>query len=560
MTTELNTEVAIVGGGPAGLMLAIELGCRGIACVLLDDRDGGRIAPKANATSARTMEHYRRRGFAHRIRALGLTEDHPQDVVFRTRLAQAPGHHELARLRMPSRREAFEQVNFGDLGEGAWPTPELPHRGQQMYIEPVLREEACRYPSVRVLQHHRVSALRQDTDGVEISAVRLGDDTPVKLRAAYAVGCDGARSLVREAVGLKLEGIGREDRHFFGGQMLSIYLRSPGMYEALGPQRAWLYWAVNPELRGSLVAVNGVDEFVLGVQLKPGQTPDDVDAVAALRKVMGVDVQAQVLSRSPWIAGYTLVAEHMRRGRVFIAGDAAHLFTPASGMGYNTSVDDVVNLGWKLAATVRGWGSDALLDSYEAERRPIAQRNTGFARRMADGLGGDPVPPELETAGAQGEAARERLCAHFTEHVRREYNIPGIQLGLRYAGSAIVAREPEAPPPDEPNVYHPCGYPGMRAPHLAAPGGRSILDHFGRDFTLLVCGDAGVNDAREWEEAARRLGVPLTVLAWPDPAVRGLYGADRVLVRPDHHVAWRGGPGSAAEPVLRLATARTVGT
>lgn len=557
MTTELKTEVAIVGAGPAGLMLAIELGCRGIDCVVLDERDGGPIPPKANATSARTMEHYRRRGFAHRVRAAGLTEDHPQDVVFRTRLAQAPGHHELARLRMPSRREAFDRVSFGDLGESAWPTPELPHRGQQMYIEPILRDEACRYPSVRVLLQHRAQALKQDAEGVDVSVLRLDDGSAVRLRAAYAVGCDGARSLVRESMGVKLEGIGREERHFFGGQMLSIYLRSREMYAALGPQRAWLYWAVNPELRGSLVAVNGVDEFVLGVQLRPGQMPDDVDPKAALRSVMGVEVNVEVLGRSPWLAGYTLVAERMCDRRVFIAGDAAHLFTPASGMGYNTSVDDAVNLGWKLAAMLRGWGSDRLLDSYQAERRPIAQRNTAYARRMADGLGGQPVPEELEAGTAAGDAARQRLCEHFSEHVRREYNIPGIQLGLRYVGSPIVAAEADPPPSDEPNVYRPSGYPGMRAPHVPAPDGRSLLDHFGRDFTLLVFGDEAGAQEREWQESAERLGVPLAILRWTDAVARALYGADCVLIRPDHHVAWRGAADAKSEPVLRMAAAGT---
>lgn len=557
--SELHTEVAIVGGGPAGLMLAIELGCRGIECVVLDDRPDGPIPPKANASSARTMEHYRRRGFAHRIRAVGLTDDHPQDVVFRTRLADAPGHHELARIRFPSRRAAQGGSGLGDFGEEVWPTPELPHRGQQMYIEPILREEARRYPSVRVLQHHRADSLAQEAERAQVYGTRLPDGQPFLLGARYAVGCDGARSLVRQTLGIPLHGVGRETREFFGGQMLSVYLRSPAMYQALGPDRAWLYWAVNPQLRGLICAVNGVDEFLFGIQLRDGQLASEVDVPGALRTVLGSEVSVEIISRSPWLAGYTLVAERMRGARMFIAGDAAHLFTPTSGMGYNTSIDDSVNLGWKLAATLRGWGSDALLNSYEAERRPIAQRNTAFARAMADSLGRELVPANLEAPGPQGEAARDALRRHFQSHAQREFNIPGIQLGLRYAGSPIVAIEAEEPPPDVPNAYRPSGHPGGRAPHVVAADGSSILDHFGRDFTLLSLGHASPTEDQVWLASAASLDMPLTCLHWPDPAARAIYGADRVLIRPDHHIAWRGPAGCGAEPsVLRHATGRAV--
>lgn len=555
--SELHTEVAIVGGGPAGLMLAIELGCRGIECVVIDDRRDGPIPPKANASSSRTMEHYRRRGFAHRIRAVGLTDDHPQDVVFRTRLAAGPGHHELARIRFPSRRAALDGVSLGDYREDIWPTPELPHRGQQMYIEPILREEARRYPSVRVLQHHRAESLAQDGDRAKVQVTRLSDGAVLTVIASYAVGCDGARSLVRQTLGIALQGVGREAREFFGGQMLSVYLRSPAMYQALGPDKAWLYWAVNPQLRGLICAVNGIDEFLFGIQLRDGQAPSEVDVPAALRTVLGDEVSVDIISRSPWLAGYTLVAQRMRGGRMFIAGDAAHLFTPTSGMGYNTSIDDAVNLGWKLAAMLRGWGSEALLNSYEAERRPIAQRNTAFAREMADSLGRELVPADLEASGPQGEAARESMRQHFQAHAQREFNIPGIQLGLRYAGSPIVASEAVEPPPDEPNVYRPGGHPGGRAPHLVAADGSSIHDHFGRDFTLLSLGQSSAAEDKSWLARAAALDMPLSCLHWPDPAAREVYGAERVLIRPDHHIAWRGPTGSDAEAVLRQATARS---
>jgi 2-polyprenyl-6-methoxyphenol hydroxylase-like FAD-dependent oxidoreductase len=556
-TSELQTEVAIVGGGPAGLMLAIELGCRGIGCVVLDDRPDGPIPPKANATSARTMEHYRRRGFAHRIRAVGLTDDHPQDVVFRTRLAMAPGHHEVARIRQPSRRDVLTGEGRGDYREEMWPTPELPHRGQQMYIEPILREEARRYPSVRVLQHHRAVSLAQDMTQGQVFGVDLSDSSQFVVRAGYVVGCDGARSLVRQTLGIPLQGIGREEREFFGGQMLSVYLRSSSMYQALGPDRAWLYWAVNPQLRGLICAVNGVDEFLFGMQLRDGQSAADVDVLGALHTVLGQPVDVEIISSSPWLAGYTLVAERMRSGRLLIAGDAAHLFTPTTGMGYNTSIDDAVNLGWKLAASLRGWGGPGLLDSYDAERRPVAHRNTAFAREMADSLGRGHVSAAVEADGPEGDAAREVLRRHFQDHVHREFNIPGIQLGVSYRGSAIVARETASPPPDDPNVYHPSGHPGGRAPHIVAADGSSILDHFGQDFTLLNLGGEA-DDGDAWARSAAALGLPLTCLRWTDAAARSVYGADLVLIRPDNHVAWRGAFGADADAVLRASTGWSV--
>jgi len=239
-----------------------------------------------------------------------------------------------------------------------------------------------------------------------------------------------------------------------------------------------------------------------------------------------------------------------------IAGDAAHLFTPTTGMGYNTSIDDAVNLGWKLAATLRGWGGPALLDTYEAERRPIAHRNTAFAREMADSLGRGVVSADVEAPGPHGDAARDALRRHFQDHVHREFNIPGVQLGLRYTGSPIVATEAEEPPPDEPNVYRPSGHPGVRAPHVEASDGSSIFDHFGLDFTLLSLGDRPATDDEAWKASAAELGLPLSCLHWPAAVARSLYGADRILIRPDHHIAWRGQAGSAPEPVLRRASGR----
>ena len=553
MTT---TDVAIIGGGPAGLMLAIELGCRGIDCTVLEEDIGAPDFPKANATSSRTMEHYRRRGFASQIRTLGLTEDHPQDVVYCTTLAG----RELTRFSIPSRKQALERTFFGDYGEESWPTPELPHRGQQMLMEPVLRAELAKYPSVKLMLGWQAQSISMDDKQVGISATQTDGQASLELVARYVVGCDGPRSLVRKSCGIRFSGQSDEARDFFGGQMLSVYFSSSSLYDVLGKKRAWQYWAVNAVQRGLLIAIDGIDKFLFCFQMVPGQPVETVDFKSAMFAAIGNTFTFELIAVAPWHAGFTLVADQLAKGRAFIAGDAAHLFTPTGGMGYNTSVDDAVNLGWKLAAVVQGWAGEQLLDSYEAERKPIAHRNTAFARAMADSIGSIKVPTGLEEDSEQAAHARQQLGAALTHHVHSEFNIPGLQLGLRYEGSPIVAREAGPPAADQPNVYLPTARAGSRAPHIWLDG-VSIFDLFGRDYTLL-CFGAGESPktracAAVWQHTAGSMGVPLDIVECDSVKARQLYGADYVLIRPDHHIAWRGDNMADARELLEMVCARS---
>jgi len=527
----VRTKVAIVGGGPSGLILAIELGRRGVPCVLLEEDATPPTLPKANATTSRTMEHYHRLGFAAEIRALGLPEDYPQDIAYFTRYTR----HELARLKGRSRREAI------DAREGAdprWPTPEPLHRVQQMYIEVVLNAQAEKWPAADVRFGWRALRLEQRDGGVTVEAQQLSTGKTERIEADYAVGCDGPRSLVRAALGIGYEGSSREERDFMGGKMLAVYIRSSAFYDVVRAPRAWQYWAMNRDQRALVNAIDGRGLWVLHVQLpREGASPADY-ARESLVRATGREFPFEILGVAEWTAGYTLVAERFGGGRVFIAGDAAHLFTPTGGQGYNTSVDDASNLGWKLAAVCQGWGGSGLPATYETERRPIALRNTRFARAMADSIGKIDLPPGLEQDGEAGGAARAALGERLYRHAATEFDIPGVHLGVFYSGSPIVAPDGAAMPPDDWHHYTPSAVPGARAPHVWLEDGVSIFDRFGRDFTLLRL-KTGV-DIGPLEVAARQRGMPLSVLDLSSEEARDIYARDLVLVRPDHHIAWRG--------------------
>jgi hypothetical protein len=373
------------------------------------------------------------------------------------------------------------------------------------------------------------------------------------------MGADGGSSPTRKALGYGYVGESGVVRDFFGGRMFAIHFRSTRLYDVIPHPRAWMYWAVNRTRRAFMATVNGRDEFNFHTQLRPDQLAEqitDAQAKAMFLEALAAPLDVEIIARSSWTAGYTLVAEKFQRGRIFLGGDAVHLFTPAGGLGYNTAVEDAVNLGWKLNAVLKGWGGAALLDTYEIERQAIARRNTAYARGFADSLGLFVPPPELEDEGPAGEAARKLTGDHFNHHARFEFNIPGITFGGRYDGSPIVVPDATAPPPDAPNSYQPTATPGGRAPHLWLGDGRSLYDTLGFEFTLLALG-ARPADTAPFRAAAAALNMPLAVVPIPGNEARDLYGADLALIRPDQIVAWRGNSAADASGVLRRAVGRT---
>jgi len=529
----LDAAVILVGGGPCGLMLASELGHRGVSTLLFDDKPATSPYPQANATQARTMEYFRRLGFAETVRSQGLPPDYPTDVAYFTRLSK----HELARFALPTSSRARDLAK--ELS-GSWSAAELPHRCSQMYIERIMHAHAERLPAVSLRYGWRVTGLAEAVDQVTVEAERVAGGERRSFAARYVVGCDGPRSLVRKQLGINYEGE-TVLRDFMGGRMHAIYLRSPELYRVIEAPRAWQYWAVNRERRGVLIALDGQGEFVFLTQLRREEaerTITEAMARAMFFPTLGRECEIAIINHLSWTAGLTLVAERFRQGRVLLGGDAVHLFTPTGGLGYNTAVEDAVNLAWKLQALVEGWGGAGLLASYELERQPVAKRNTLYARRFADSIGGYMTPPEIEEETPAGEAARRDAGEYLNRHARAEFNIPGITFGTRYDGSPLILSDGTAPPPDDANVYVPTATPGGRAPHLWLPEEDSLFDRFGLGFNLLRLGPAAPQ-ADAFVRAAARRGMPLSVLELPGEEIRDLYEADLVLIRPDQIVAWR---------------------
>ncbi|GLL03486.1 FAD-dependent monooxygenase [Dactylosporangium matsuzakiense] len=532
----VRVPVLIVGGGPVGLALALLLDHHGVACTVLDDGDGPRGTPRGSTHNARTMEHYRRLGLAEAVRGLGLPPADPTDVAYFTRYAGYP----LARLPMPSaaaKRRAVAESGVTDQ------VPEPLHRANQMYVERLLYAAARARPGIAVHPAWRVLDVRQDGSAAEATAERAGDGRRQRWRARYVVGCDGARSVVRAAIGAHYAGEGGVDQRILGRRATALHLRLPTLYrDVLTGPRAWSYWAVNDELAVNLIALDGESEFFLLTSSIDPDDPDPGRAAELVRRAAGADVPVEVLDRRAWTPGQALVAERFADRRLLLAGDAAHLFTPTGGFGMNTGIDDAANLAWKLAGALQGWGGPGLVGSYGAERRPIALRNTAAARRLNRNLADIAPTAVLEEDSAKGAAERDRVGALLSTYGEQFASI-GVQLGARYDGSPLLHPDGAAPPPDSPTEYVPSAVPGGRAPHAwCGPGrgrGDSLFDRLGPGFTLLRLGPRPPTAAPA-VAAARAAGIALTVLDAPDPQIRELYGRDAALVRPDQHVAWRG--------------------
>jgi 2-polyprenyl-6-methoxyphenol hydroxylase-like FAD-dependent oxidoreductase len=509
-----RSPVLIVGAGPVGLALACELGWRGVACTVIERGDGEVSFPAGEAIFVRTMEHLRRWGIAKGVVASPFPRDYPRNVIFVTRVMGL----EVARFERMSNAQAIGRA--GEL------SPEAHMWCPKKFFDPLLAEFARSLPGVDVRYGVEMTSFQQDDDHVHVRATSV-EGEELEFSADYMAACDGGRSLVRRNLRIEFEGT------FAEGHNYSIYFHSPGLLERLPHGRATQYLTLSTKHRSSLAAVDGRELWRLSLYVGADEVAQ-LDAMECIRDAIGAGIHAEILKAQPW-SGHRVVAKKYRAGRIFLAGDSAHMLWPKGGFGANTGIGDAVDLGWKLAATIDGWAGPALLDSYEAERRPIATKNVEEAagHRAADGL--IESGSALEAPGPSGEAVRERARQQILETRWKEWNTIGVQLGYGYGASPVVIPDGSPEPPSSPSEYIPTTWPGSRAPHFWLAEGRSVLDEIGRGFVLAHGGRFHVHP---FLELARARGVPISELLLPEQA-RGLYERELVLVRPDGHVAWR---------------------
>ncbi|MBT3991067.1 MAG: monooxygenase [Rhodospirillaceae bacterium] len=522
--------VLISGGGPVGLCLSMELSTRGVPHLLVNARSETPKHPKGSTINSRTMEHLRRYGAGPVIRQTGLPENASCDSTYVSRVSG----YELGRIPMPTLKE--KTSNPGPWGETTL-TPEPIHRSNQMYFEAVMKSHAESFDQADIRFGWELVSFEDQGDQVVAEIKNLSSGETEAVTADYLAGCDGAQGMIRRQLGFKYEGRQSTGDRFYDGSMASIYARSPMVKEVRNMKDSWHYWTINPEGRTDFISLNGDDEFLLLSEVPPDLPFDQVDAEEIFRIAVGATIDVEIISVQEWLAGLAMVTDHYQKGRVVLAGDSVHLFTPSGGFGFNTGIDDAANIGWKLAAMVEGFGGENLIDSYEIERRPIGVRNTATSGQYADKIGSLQFPDFIEEDSGRGKAARDVLRVDLASF-KEEFASLGIVLGARYDGSPLIVSDGSQPPPDDPAKYIPSATPGGRLPHYWIGDKDSIFDLLGPWFNLLRIGPEAP-ESTAIEQVARDLNMPLNVVDVEKTAAQELYQAKLLLVRPDQHVAWR---------------------
>jgi 2-polyprenyl-6-methoxyphenol hydroxylase-like FAD-dependent oxidoreductase len=517
------TDVLVVGAGPVGLTLAVDLGRRGVRCTLVEQKAAPEFLPKMERCNARTMEIFRRMGLAGPIRAAGLAADVPMDVYIILAMNEPP----LLRLPYPSVAEARAQI--AACNDGSMPLE--PYQLISQYtLEPLLKREAERLPSVTVRYGCEFLSLSQDADAV-VATVRDGDGRSGEIRARYLVGCDGGNSAVRKQLGIQLRG---------DGNLLRLHqalYHCPALYDRIpigpGPGHGRHYHVADHQAT-FLIMQDSTRHWTLHAVV---ERPEEM--AAQFERTIGVPVDYEMLYVGPWKQNL-LLADRYRDGRVFLAGDSAHLVIPTGGLGMNTGVGDAVDLSWKLQATLQGWGGSNLLHSYEIERRQVGDRNVGASRYASLGRRKwrAQYRPDIREATAAGQATRDALAATANVEQRKTNEMIGAELGYRYVGSPIVTDEPGGPEHLF-REYVPTTWPGARLPHVWLDDRTALHDRLGDGFTLLRLGHTKAETSC-LERAMRATGAPFAVVTIDDDTPREVYGYDLIMVRPDLHIVWRG--------------------
>jgi len=541
MASAYDVPVLVIGGGPVGMSLATELGYQGIETLVVERRDGTVSHPKMNMISTRTMEFCRRWGVAGEIRGAGWPPEHPMNIAYVTSLS---GY----------RISGFEYPSYDD--RPPWQhTPEGHQRCSQLFFDPVIQKRAESFESVTSRYRTLFRSFEQDADGVTalLEDRRTGKQDTV--RAQYMVACDGADSPIRETLGINIAGnapLSFDINMFFESQDVMRFHRK---------HQAMMYWLYGADgFWGQFITVDGRGLWRLSMITPELITDtDSFDAHKWIRKALGSDdITYDLKSILPW-ERHRRVADRYHVGRVFIAGDAAHQYSPTGGLGMNTGIQEAVDIAWKLSAVLNGWGGEALLDSYFAERQPVAIRNNEEATANFKKLAELPSGEDIDKDTPAGDALRAK-AQDVVENggYNEEYEQEGVTVGYRYDTSPICVDDDSGFPALTITEYVQSARPGARAPHVWLPDGRSTLDLFGKDFTLLRLGN-DAPDAGGLIAASAACSMPLRVEHVLNEDARSLYDCALCLVRPDGHVAWRGDMDPANATAI-IDTVRGAGT
>jgi 2-polyprenyl-6-methoxyphenol hydroxylase-like FAD-dependent oxidoreductase len=515
----LNTQVIIVGAGPVGLTLAIDLGRRGVRCVLLEQKEAPQFLPKMERCNARTMEIYRRLGIAQKIRDAGFPREVPMDVFIVTSLVEPP----LLHLPYPSVAQA--QAEIAACADGSMPLE--PYQLISQYtLEPVLKSIAETLPGIDVCYGHEFISLEQY--GTWVRARIKRGTTTTELSAQYLVGCDGGASNVRRQLGIKLHG----DANLL--QLRQALYRCDDLFERI-PIGKGRHYHVADTYSTFLIVQDSTRHFTLH-----SVVDSDDDMKTMFEKTVAMPVKYEMLSCAPWRQNL-LLADHYGHGRVFLAGDAVHLVIPTGGLGMNSGVGDAVDLSWKLAATLKGWGGPALLASYEIERRQVGALNLEASRHASRGRRAwrAAYKPNIRDKTPEGAETRANLTKIADVEQRKSNEMIGAELGYRYTDSPIIFPEAGEAPETNFMIYVPTSWPGARLPHVWLADGTALHDHIDDGYTLLCLGGVQV-DNTALARAFASHAAPFTVLEIAEERPRDIYGYDLLLLRPDLHVVWRG--------------------
>ena len=529
MSAHRHVPVLIIGAGPIGLTLAADLAWRGVDCLMIEPRHAINAHPRAISIGVRSMEHFRRLGLDQKVIEAGVPREQRLDVIYVTRMLgreihrfPIPSIHDLTARRDALAREIPETVA----------SPFYKTWTAQAPLERMLDAHVCAQLGLAFRRGWRLVSFIERESQVEATLVEDAPGRTETIIADFLVGCDGASSRVREGLGVALSGRGAL------GAALGLYFRAPGLQARLGATAGVMYWSLAPGCGGTIYTIDGGDEWVFNRYFAPGEKPEIKDPLALIQAAIGAPMEVELISALEWTPRQ-LVADTYGARRVFLAGDACHLFVPTGGFGMNTGIGDAVDLAWKIEATLAGWGGPSLMASYDRERRPIGLQNTlEAADNYARSGNIFAAVDHIEDEGPQGAQTRTAIAATLPPKIKHFAPI-GVHLGYHYDGSPLIIPDGTRPPPFDAASYAPTARPGHRAPHVWLADGRSTLDLFGRGFALL-CLSGDVHECSGLVDAARARGVPLSVHALDEEAATNAYESRFCLVRPDGHVAWRG--------------------